>query len=321
MKKQYNILVTGVGAIIGYGIIESLKLSNLNCKIIGTDIYEENYGKYICDEFIQVPYTNNPDYQKIISNLVSKYKIDLIFPGIEQDLYYFINNQNLFNTKIVLNISNLVHLSKDKFIMYNYLENRLCPFIIPTYINFNYQMAVKTLGLPFVIKPKSSYASKGFYVINNEEKFNKISDEINENTLFQPCVGTIDEEYTISIFGDGNGGFIDFLILRRYLSIAGASEKTYVIKNHVELMNAVTFLVELFRPEGPTNFQFRKDKDKVYLLEINPRISSACSLRTKFGYNEPLLCIQHYLENKSYTIQNKKDGKAIRFIADKLIYE
>ena len=59
MKKQYNILVTGVGAIIGYGIIESLKLSNLNCKIIGTDIYEENYGKYICDEFIQVPYTNN----------------------------------------------------------------------------------------------------------------------------------------------------------------------------------------------------------------------------------------------------------------------
>ncbi len=321
MKKHYNILVTGVGAIIGYGIIESLKLAHLNCKIIGIDVYEENYGKYICDKFIQVPYTSNPEYKSIINEIIDENKIDIIFPGIEQDLYYFIDNYKQFNTKIVLNQKELVHLSKDKLSMYQFLKGKSYPFLIPTFTDLNYKLAVETVGLPFIIKPKSSYASKGFYVIHKEEDYLKIADEVNKATLFQPSVGSIDEEYTISVFGDGNGNYIDSLILRRYLSIAGASEKTFTIKDDRKLMNAVNDLVEIFKPDGPTNFQFRKKNDIVYLLEINPRISSACSLRTKFGYNEPLFCIQHYLESKTYSIKNKKDGKAIRYIADHITYE
>jgi carbamoyl-phosphate synthase large subunit len=321
MKKTYNILVTGVGAIIGYGIIESLKTAHVNCKIIGVDVFEENYGKYICDEFIQVPYTNNPEYKNIIQKLIADFKIDIVFPGIEQDLYYFIDNHSFFDTKIVLNKKELVHLSKDKWEMYKFLKDKSCDFLIPTYIGLNYKTAIEKIGHPFIIKPKSSYAAKGFHVIKNEKGFIKIADEVNESTLFQPCIGTDDEEYTISVFGDGNGNFIDKSMLRRYLSKAGASEKVFTVKEDKQLENAVKELVKIFEPEGPTNFQFRKQQDKVYLLEINPRISSACSLRTKFGYNDPLFCIQHYLENKIYSVQDKKDGKAIRYIADKIIYE
>jgi carbamoyl-phosphate synthase large subunit len=321
VKKQYNILVTGVGAIIGYGIIESLRIVNLNCKIIGTDIFEENYGKYICDEFIKVPYTSDPNYATIFSKILSDYQIDIVFPGIEQDLYYFIDNHHNFNTKIILNKKELVHLSKDKWSMYQFLKGKSYPFLIPTFTDLNYKLAVETLGLPFIIKPKSSYASKGFNIIRNEEDYLKIENEVNESTLFQPTVGSVDEEYTISVFGDGDGDFIDSLILRRYLSNAGASEKTFTIKRDVLLMNAVEKLVKIFKPEGPTNFQFRKQNNSVFLLEINPRISSACSIRAKFGYNDPLFCIQHYLENKIYSNQDKKSGKAIRYIADKIVYE
>lgn len=321
MKKNYNILVTGVGAIIGYGIIESLRLSGMSCKIVGIDIFEENYGKYICDEFIQVPYTSNPDYPKTISGIIEKHHIDLIFPGIEQDLYYFIEHQALFNTRIVLNNSELVSLSKDKLKMYDFLQAHSCPFIIPTFTGLNFQSASGKVGLPFIIKPKSSYASKGFYIIEDEKSYNKIADEIDGNTLFQPLVGSIDEEYTLSVFGNGEGGYVDSLILRRYLSKAGASEKTFTVKEDDALMEAVDWLVKLFKPEGPTNFQFRKEGEKVFLLEINPRISSACSLRTKFGYNDPVLSVQHYLENRVYLIQEKKYGKAIRYIADNVIYE
>jgi carbamoyl-phosphate synthase large subunit len=321
VKKQYNILVTGVGAIIGYGIIESLRLANVNCKIVGTDIFEENYGKYMCDDFIQVPYTSSPVYKNIITKIIIDYQIDIVFPGIEQDLYYFIDHHQNFNTKIILNKKELVHLSKDKWSMYQYLKDKSYSFLIPTFIDLNYKAAVEKVGLPFIIKPKSSYASKGFYMICNEDEYKKIADEINEATLFQPSVGTVDDEYTISVFGDGNGDFVDSLILKRYLSKAGASEKTYTIEYDEVLMKAVKDLIEIFKPEGPTNFQFRKQNTKVYLLEINPRISSACSLRTKFGYNEPLFCIQHYLENKDYNIQVKKGGKAIRYIADHITYE
>ena len=318
---MYNVLVTGVGSVIGYGIIESLRIGSVDCRIIGTDIYAENFGKYRCDHFIQVPYTSSEGYAPAVKKIFSDYAIDLVFPGIEQDLYYYNENKSNFTTAIVLNNYHLVNLSKDKLAMYNFLKERNYPDLIPTFCGLDFEKAKNTVGLPFIVKPKSSYASKGFHFINNFEDYSQIEREISADTLFQPVVGTKDEEYTISVFGDGKGGYIDSLILRRYLSAAGASEKAFVINGDEQLMNSIAILVSIFKPEGPTNFQFRKNGNKVFLLEINPRISSACSIRTKFGYNDPLYCIQHYLQSKEYVILSKKNGRAIRYIKDEIIYE
>jgi len=319
MSKTINILVTGVGAVIGYGIIESLRATSMDINIIGTDIFEENYGRYICDEFIQVPYTSEPSYEAVICEILEKHGIDIIFPGIEQDVMFFAKNKSNFKVAIVLNNLDLISITKNKFEVYNYLKRDGFENLIPTYENLTHEEAKSILGLPYIIKPKESYASKGFHIIHDEFQFNNLIGVINDDTLFQPYIGSVDEEYTVSVFGDSEGGFIDSYILRRYLSVAGASEKVFCIKSDVEIMDCVVELVKIFKPEGPTNMQFRKMRDKVYLLEINPRISSACSLRTKFGYNEPLYCIQHYLFKKSYVIGEKTYGKAIRYIADKII--
>lgn len=321
MNKKINILVTGVGAIIGYGIIESLRATSINCNVIGTDIYNENYGKYICDTFIQVPYTSNPNYKTIVDDIIEKHQIDIVFPGIEQDVFFFSNCRESIKTTVVLNNEDLINLSKDKFAMYNILKRNEYEDLIPTYENISHESAVSILGLPYIIKPKQSYASKGFYIIDSEEVYNKLKKVIDSNTLFQPYIGSTDEEYTVSIFADGKGGYIDSYILRRYLSSAGASEKAFSIKHDSAITKSVDKLVKIFKPEGPTNMQFRKSDNKVFLLEINPRISSACSIRTKFGYNEPLLCIQHYLNNKNYILAEKKYGKAIRYISDHIVYE
>ncbi len=320
-NKQYNILVTGVGAIIGYGIIESLRISGISCNIIGTDIYQENYGRYICDHFEVAPYTNDVQYYGWLNHVCHKYKIDLIIPGIEQDLFSFNENRHSLPVATVLNRYQIVDLAKDKFDTWMYLKKHENINAIPTYKNLDYESAVRELGLPFIIKPSRSYASKGFYVIKNSNDFAGMSTELSENSLFQSYIGNIDEEYTFSIFGNGEGAIIDQLILRRYLSKEGATQKAFVVSHDAEMQEYVETLVNDLKPIGPTNFQFRKQSGKAYLLEINPRISSACSVRSKFGYNEPKYCIEHYLKNGEYMPQLKKKGKAIRFISDKIIYE
>ena len=320
-QGHYNILVTGVGAIIGYGIVDSLRSSGYDCTIVGADIYEENYGKYVCDFFEQAPYSNSPAYLDWLSGIVNKYSIDLIIPGIEQDLYLYNGHRDTLPAKTVLNKQQIIDLSEDKWATFQFFQSRNAPFIIPTLLNINFETAVKTFGLPFVIKPRKSYASKGFFIIRSEADYLEHEAGINENTMFQPCVGSGDEEYTFSIFGDGNGGFVDKLILRRQLSQEGATSKAFVIKEDPALEEAAIQIAKYVRPEGPTNLQFRKEGEKVYLLEINPRISSACSIRSKFGYNEPAFCIEHYLLGGKYTHRPKRSGKAIRFINDHIVYE
>ena len=60
--KPIHALVTGVGAIIGYGIIKSLRQSGLPIYIVGMDIYEDAVGQHWCDKFIQAKYAIDPNY-------------------------------------------------------------------------------------------------------------------------------------------------------------------------------------------------------------------------------------------------------------------
>jgi carbamoyl-phosphate synthase large subunit len=57
------------------------------------------------------------------------------------------------------------------------------------------------------------------------------------------------------------------------------------------------------------------------LLEINPRISSSTSIRTKFGYNEALMSVDYFLNGIIPTQPKIQKGKAIRYTEDLIIYE
>lgn len=83
----------------------------------------------------------------------------------------------------------------------------------------------------------------------------------------------------------------------------------------------VQALCRLFRPVGPTNFQFRTEGDAVRLLEINPRISSSTSLRTAFGYNECAMAVDYFLFHKTPSQPRIRGGKAIRYTDDLVFYD
>jgi carbamoyl-phosphate synthase large subunit len=317
---KYNILVTGVGAIIGYGIIQSLKKSNLNLTIVSIDIYNDAYGKNISDVFYQGVLASSPDYIDFINSIVEKEKIDLIIPGIEQDLYAMFLNKEKINTKIVMNNELCIQLSKDKLLTYNYLNENCNLNLIPTLLNKSFEECSQQLGLPFLLKPKSSYASKGIHIIDDKREFDFYTESQLNNLIFQKIIGTMNSEYTVSVFGDGKGSFFDSIILKRSLSGEGATSKAVVVENEM-INNYVIDLVKVLKPVGPTNIQIRMENDVPYLLEINPRISSACSLRTSFGYNEPEMCVNYFLLNQNIQPSIKKKGSAVRFIDDYITYD
>ncbi len=317
--RKYNILVTGVGAIIGYGIIQSLRKSTLNLNIVAIDIYDDAYGKHCADVFYKGVLASSSDYVNFINSIVEKEKIDLIIPGIEQDLYALFLQKDQIATKIVMNNELCIQLSKDKWLTYKYLKEHSSIDLIPTLIHASFEECKQQLGLPFLLKPKSSYASKGIHRINNPREFDFYTEGQVDHVLFQKIIGTMNSEYTVSVFGDGAGGFFDSIILKRELSGEGATSKAIVVENDT-IRNYVTALVTVLKPVGPTNIQIRLEDQVAYLLEINPRISSACSLRTAFGYNEPEMCVHYFLMNQNPKPSVKKFGSAVRFIDDYITY-
>jgi carbamoyl-phosphate synthase large subunit len=318
-----TILVTGVGAIIGYGILRSLRQYDQPLRIVGIDIFADAVGQLWADQFHQAPFTSDPSYSDWIRDLTNRERVDLVIPGIEQDLHFFSENRELFSgssTELALNSEALIELSKDKWRFYQELKASQIPVCIETRRLEDIDDLVSQFGFPIILKPRRGYASKGIRKLTGANDFDWLRSLVSDHFVAQPFIGSDDEEFTVGVFGNGSGNICGRIALKRILSRDGSTAKAKTF--HCEALDRVLDALCLhFKPLGPTNFQFRRDGECWKLLEINPRISSSTSLRTAFGFNESAMCIGLYLYKSLPRQPLIRDGSACRFIEDRVVYD
>lgn len=319
-KEKLEVLITGMGAIIAQGILKSLNQSIFNVNIVGLDKNENTYAKNWCDKFITKPSLDEESvtYLHFWKMLIKENNIDIIFPGVEIDVLFFNNNRSFFeklNVKIVLNTSELIQLSQDKWSLHQYLlKNKY--LTIPTMIPTTWEEAKASLGEPpYILKPTQGNGSRGIVKINEIKDFNYYTEKTN-NMLLQKYIGSDDEEYTVGVFGLGEGKILkSIIIFKRILSQEGNTKYAEVVDNP-SIEKFIKRICTKLHPIGPTNFQFRIENEQVYLLEINPRFSSSNSLRTSFGFNEAQLSLEYYLFNKVTTQPKIMKGIGWRYLED-----
>lgn len=319
--KKYNILVTGVGAIIGYGIISSLRKSKYHCHIVGMDIFYDAVGQVWCDEFIIAILASDKNYIPFLKGIIDKYNIDLVFLGTEQEIKKCCECQaelDDYYKKLVINQNNLIKLTEDKWDTTCFLKNNGLKFI-PSSTTVTFDEAREEFGLPLLMKPRRSYASKGISKVSSEQEFITWKKKYAEQFMVQKLIGDDEHEYTAATFGFGDGTCIKPIVMRRKLSKAGATDKA-IIELVPEIEKEIYDISKVLQPYGPTNFQFRFEEGDYLLLEINPRISSSTSIRTAFGYNEAEMCIEYFIEGNKPSNKKIRTGMAYRYIADVVEY-
>lgn len=319
MSKKYNVLVTAVGAIVGYGIADGLRMSGYDVNIIGTDIFTDAVGQYFCDDFVRAVPAADPGYIDFLKDTMDSRNIDLVMFGIEQELLSVAaawDSLGEYRRRLAVNGPELTAICNDKWITSEWLkENGLGEYAIPGVIEGSFDEISAKLGCPFMLKPRDSRASKGIYTVDSKEDFDFYAKKMGASFMAQKIIGDRDHEYTVGVFGDGKGGHAGSIILRRTLSQEGATAKAWVADDDA-IEEAVERLTKAARPEGPCNYQFRTVNGQPQLLEINPRISSSTSIRSKFGYNEPAMCIEYYCEGRMPEVPEVKKGTALRYITD-----
>lgn len=321
--KKFNVLVTGVSGIIGYSVVKSLKASKYDCNIIGIDIYNDAVGQYWCDFFEEGVMSISDKFPKFIYDIIIKYNIDLVIPCIEPELEVLMEHKDLYGeleVAFVLNNKDVYHQLHNKSKTYNFLYNKIEQ--IPTLIgnaDFDYGYVVDKLGVPFILKKNISYASQGVVTINDKRDFEYWKYKYSDGYICQKKIQG-DNEYTISIFGTGNGGYVNMIVFWRKLG-NGITVKAKCIKADDKMLEYIDLLSNIIKPIGPTNIQLIKDENSYLLLEVNARISASTSMRTKFGVNEAEMCIEYFLLNKIPYKREQKTGSAIRYIKDIVQYD
>lgn len=314
---KVNVLVTGIGTIIGYGIINSLRKSKYDVHIVGMDMNPEAVGKYWCDEFVVALPAASDEYIPFLKKTIDDYEIDIVLLGIEQDMNKINSCRNelgIYINKIVINTSSVIDLMNDKWSTYGFLKENNFAYIDSTLEN-DYDKLREYFGGKFLVKPRKSYSSRGVKVIEDKLTFDFYKQMLGEQLMAQRIVGDNEHEYTTAAFGYGDGNCSKPIILKRKLSFEGSTLTAEVV-DCKPIEDSIIALSKLLKPVGPTNFQYRVENNVAYLLEINPRISSSTSIRTAFGFNEAELSIEYYIEKVIEDNPSIRKGKAIRYISD-----
>jgi carbamoyl-phosphate synthase large subunit len=289
-------------------------------RLVGIDCNSHSVGFHWTDVSMVVPRADDPAWAGSIINICNTEKVDLVLPGIEQDVRALFNHgatiRHCTNAHILLNSPLALKVGLDKWEL-NQFADQHDIFVPQTWLARDVEkIAAK---YPLLLKPRQGMAGKGIHVV-------KSSNELKEwlarltigDYMIQEYIGSDDEEYTVSVFGCFDETLSQPIMLRRKLNYGSTFEAETVFDPI--LAACATDLAGKLSICGATNFQYRKEGGCYYLIEVNPRFSSSTSIKSAFGFNEPAMAIISFLQKRPVEPLNLKKGRCSRYIEDLVVY-
>ena len=339
--KNIKILVTGIGGGgVGEQIIKCLKMSQRNYRIFGGDMNRYSKGFMSVEKgFVLPPAKQSDNYIEAILHVCNKNDIQVLFYGSEPELKVMSDYRDtLYQNGIFvpLNPKRVIDLCLDKNKTMEWLKTN--GFYTPKSI------CIKSIDdltqidfIPAVLKPsKGSGGSVNTFIAQNKEEIEMFGNyllRLYGEYIAQEYIGRYDEEYTVGIFNDMDGNYLNSIAVKKNI-LTGLSNKIK-LPNRTEKKQHGDFLVissgvsqgeigkfpevteecrkiaKKLRCTGPINIQCRFADDKVYVFEINPRISGTASLRAMVGYNEPDMLIRKHILDEEIDMEFKYNSGLI----------
>ena len=298
-----KILVTGAGALLGQGIIKSLRATSLNPKIIAADPDPLSAGLYWADLSYIIPMANAKNYMDRIKEILLIERPDAILIGTDVELPLFSSYrkqlENDFETCILVCDPNVIDIANNKWLTYKFLKEN--GFDYPeSCLPGDEDMLLEKVGFPLVVKPLIGARSVGLHIVKDRHELQQVL-KSQQNTIIQECVGTPDSEYTAgALFFEDTCNVS--IVMRRELR-DGNTYRAFV-DDYPEMNQEIKLLTEKLKPYGPVNYQLRLENNRIKIFEINARFSGTTPLRAHAGFNEVEMALR-YLLNGEPIIQPK----------------
>ena len=251
-----KVFVTGAGALLGQGIIKSLRLAETNYQIVAADPDPRAVGLYWADMAYLVPFAKNPTYMEKICEILDKERPDAVLVGTDVELLIFAQYKNEFeskyNTHVIVSPEEVIKIAEDKWLTYQFLSSNGFSHprsALPEDVNDLLNKCV----FPLIVKPRSGARSIGLHRVKNLQELEQAI-AITDDPIIQEEISTLDQEYTSGItMIDGDVKAI--VTMRRDLR-DGNTYRAYVApKSQYNLfLSEVATKLNGF---GPLNFQFR----------------------------------------------------------------
>jgi carbamoyl-phosphate synthase large subunit len=277
VEKKLNILFTGGGGSGTEGLYELMK-NKYNLYFADSDELSRPYF-LSNDKWFTIPNANCKNFSKEIIGLCLSYKIDIIVPGVDEELLKVNNLKSRMKTNIFLPESKFLKIHLDKLSSSNFLYKNNID--IPKFCTLD-KLNIK---YPFILKPRSGRGSKNVSLIKDHNDLKasiQLSRLKEDQFIVQEYIKG--QKYTITVIANKKK------IIRAVVPVKIEKKKGITIRGVISKENKIiefcSKVHKTFPVCGSYNIQLIKDENGNFkIFEINPRISTTMCLVYASGVN------------------------------------
>lgn len=319
-----TVMVSGVGAVTGYGALWALRQYDADFRLVGSDIHEHAVGFAWADIGLVSPAVIETSFVEWLCTQVAKHRVELYLPTLEPELTLFADNPEVVarlashGCTVALPGETSLVVSRDKWKLTELLTEHADPALIRSSLCADVTELQRTLGTPFLVKPRRGFGSRGVRVIRTVDDFTDLAAGFTDHLMAQELVGSDDAEFTVAVLGDGTGAVLARIVMRRWLAPQGMTMRAKSEPVPTLLDDTISRLTSVLKPRGAINLQLREHDGGYRLLEVNARLSSSTSIRTSFGYNEAGMLVDLLCRDRRPTQPPVLFGDAVRYLQDQV---
>jgi carbamoyl-phosphate synthase large subunit len=304
MDKR-KVLVTGVGANVGQGIIRNIRSLGYDIQVVGCNVVSFSAGNHLCDAFYKVPFAYEADYIEAIKNIVENEHVDLIIPSTDYEAFYLSQSADKIDAVIAASDSETTGIYLDKYLSSVHHVKYNIPFaasFLPSLYKGEFDN--------FIAKPRKGRGSRGLHI--NPLTWNQFTDE--EYVIQEFHKG---EEVTTAFYVDKQNQLHGHITLLRDLDNGATTKCKVVFDYDKEIESILQGIIKSCGIRGSANLQsIVNQSGDIIPFEINCRISGTNSIRSNFGFEDVKYTVEEYLLNKRPSKPEIIPGIAVRILMD-----
>jgi carbamoyl-phosphate synthase large subunit len=320
--REITVLLTAAGSPSSPGLIRCLKNNGeRNVRVVGTDMKTDATIAQMVDVVRLVPPASEPDYIDALLEVCKEEKVDVLIPGISQELPRLQKRRAEFEsigTKVSVSEGEGLLIANDKIKLYRYMSDKgfhTPEFRIISKID-DFETACKEIGYPkrpICVKIKDGSGSRGIRLIDpNKSRFDIFTGEKPNSfyTTYEDMLSILKEatifpdlmimellpgmEYSVDLLADH--GHVLYMVGRESNIINASIPQEATLAYNEEAYSIAEAIVESLNLDGNVDLDFKFDADNhPQLMEINPRLAATLSVIAAGGVNLLYLRVKQLL--------------------------
>ena len=298
-----SVLVTGVGGIVGQGILRNIRSLNQEVVLHGTDVRQVSAGNHLCDSVHVLPYAYDPRYVPAVAELVRLLAVDLVIPSTDYEAYFLARHASELDAAVAASPAEVSAICLDKYKTHEAFQRyglRFADSMLPSAYDSRHRRVI--------VKPREGRGSRDIHVDPaNPQSFDDTF--VIQQYLEGP-------ELTTTFYVTRSGRLHGAITMERELE-AGSTSRCEVTTTHDhEIRTLIDRMLEHFAFRGSCNLQSRVTAAGVVPFEVNCRISGTNSIRSQLGFPDVAYTIDEYLNDREPATPRVNGGCAIRVTHD-----